>query len=65
MKSISTDLKDRTFSSISDLISSYKVNILKNKMSIHDVVSLYVESSQSEDPLFIVNIGDVIRQYEQ
>ena len=64
MKSISTDLKDRTFSSISDLISSYKVNILKNKMSIHDVVSLYVESSQSEDPLFIVNIGDVIRQYE-
>ena len=34
-------------------------------MSIHATVELYLERNQSEDPLFIVNIGDFISQYEQ
>ena len=64
MKSIYSELTEKTFSSISDLISSYNVTLLNKKISIYDTVSMYLDLSQNEDPLFIVNIGDVIRQYE-
>lgn len=65
MNSSGIELTEETFSSISDLISSYNVNLLNKKMDIYDIVSLYLEGSQSEDPFFIVNIGDVIKQYEK
>jgi ornithine decarboxylase len=58
-------LTEETFSSISDLISQNNVRLLNKKLDIYDLVSLYLEGNQSEDPFFIVNIGDVIKQYEK
>ncbi len=63
MNSSNIELGEETFLSISDLITSYKVDLLHKKLDIYDIVSSYIESNQSEDPFFIVNIGDVIRQY--
>jgi ornithine decarboxylase len=65
MNSSGIELTEETFSSISDLISSYNVNLLNKKMDIYDTVSVYLENNQSEDPFFLVNIGDVIKQYEK
>jgi ornithine decarboxylase len=65
MNSSGIELTEETFSSISDLISSYNVNLLNKKMDIYDIVSLHLENNQSEDPFFLVNIGDVIKQYER
>ena len=65
MNTSGIELTEETFSSISDLISSYNVNLLNKKLDIFDIVSLYLEGNQSEDPFFIVNVGDVIRQYDR
>ena len=65
MNTSGIELTEETFSSISDLISSYNVLLMNKKMDIYDIVSTYLEGYQSEDPLVICNIGDVIKQYEK
>lgn len=53
-----------TISRIHDLLSEYQVNLLSKKADIYDVVSQYLEKTQTEHPFFVVNIGDIIKQYE-
>ena len=65
MNTSGIELTEETFLSISDLISTYNVNLLTKRTDIYDTVSIYLETTQSEDPFFIVNIGDVIRQYDR
>lgn len=59
------NVPDEFISSISDLITKNDIRLINKKMDIYDIVSLYLENNQSEDPFFIVNIGDVIRQYKK
>lgn len=58
-------LTEETFSSISDLISQHDVKLHHKRMDIYDLVSLYLEGYHSEEPFYIVNLGDVIKQYEK
>jgi len=59
------DLQDENVSNISDLINTYNVTLVNGKMDMYDIVSTFLENSQSEEPFFVVNIGDVIRQYQK
>ena len=56
---------EETFSNISDIISQNDIQILDRKLDIFDIVSIYLEGNQSEDPFFLVNVGDIIKQYEK
>ncbi|QKF93844.1 ornithine decaroboxylase [Fadolivirus algeromassiliense] len=59
------NVPDEFISSISDIISKNNVRLINKKMDIYDIVGMYLENNQSEDPFFIVNLGDVIRQYKK
>lgn len=50
---------------ISDLINQNEIKFLSKKMDIYDIANMYLENNQSEDPFFIVNVGDIIRQYKK
>lgn len=41
------------------------VQIIDKKMNIYDIVNMFLENNQSEDPFMIINVGDVIRQYNK
>jgi ornithine decarboxylase len=58
-------LNEEAFHNISDLISTYNVRLLNKKLDLMDIVSIYLEGNQSEDPFFIVNVADIIKQYEK
>jgi len=44
---------------------SKNVEIINKKMDNFDIVNMFLENNQSEDPFMIINIGDVIRQYQK
>lgn len=56
---------DEFITSISDIISNNNIKLLNNKRDINDIVNLFLENNQSEDPFFIVNVGDIIKQYKK
>lgn len=58
-------IPDELLLEISDLINENDIKLLNKKMDIYDIVNMFLENNQSEDPFFIVNLGDIIRQYKK
>src|SRR5258708_7831207 len=56
---------DEFLPEISDLINKNDIKLLNKNMDIYDIVNTFLENNQSEDPFFIVNLGDVIRQFKK
>ena len=50
---------------LSDFITQNDIRLLNKKMDNYDIVNLFLENNQSEDPFFIVNLGEIIRQYKK
>lgn len=58
-------IQDEFMSEISDLINENDIKILNKSLDIFDIVSIFLENNQSEDPFLVVNLGDVIRQFKK
>ena len=52
-------------SNLSDFITRNDIKLINKKMDIYDTVNMFLENNQSEDPFFIVNLGDIVRQYQK
>jgi ornithine decarboxylase len=55
---------ESAISRISDVIGSNNVDQLTNKQDIMEIVSHYLENHQSEEPICLVNLADIVRQYD-
>lgn len=58
-------LTEELISDISDFIKDHNIELVSKDYDIYDIVNLFLENNQSEDPFFIVNLGDIIRQYQK
>jgi ornithine decarboxylase len=50
---------------ISSLINENSVKIIDSKWNMYDIVNKYLEKNQGDDSFMIIDIGDIIRQYNK
>lgn len=59
------DVPDEFVNELSNFINENGIKLIDKKLDIYDIINTFLEKNQSEDPFFIVNIGDIIRQYKK
>lgn len=57
------DIPNEYFTNISNILLNNQVKMFKKETDIYDIVNSLLEKNQSEEPFFIVNLGDIVRQY--
>ncbi|ARF12269.1 ornithine decarboxylase [Klosneuvirus KNV1] len=60
-----TDIPDEFITNISSIIVKNEVKIFKKEADIYEIVNVLLEKNQSEDPFFVINLGDIVRQYQK
>lgn len=65
MEVLHENLNEELISDISDFINDNDIELMSKEYDIYDIVDKFLESNQSEDPFFIVNLGEIIRQYRK
>jgi ornithine decarboxylase len=61
----STDIPDVFLAQLSSFINGNGIKLIPKKQETYDIVNLFLEKNHSEDPFLIVNLGEVIRQYQK
>jgi ornithine decarboxylase len=60
-----TDIPDEFLTQLSSFINENDIKLIPKKQETYDIVNLFLEKNHSEDPFLIVNLGEVIRQYQK
>ncbi len=61
----SCDIPDVFLTQLSSFINENAIKLIPKKQEIYDIVNLFLEKNHSEDPFLIVNLGEIIRQYQK
>jgi ornithine decarboxylase len=59
------DISDDFLNQLSSFINNNNIKLIPHKMETYDIVNMFLENNQSEDPFIIINLGDIIRQYQK
>jgi ornithine decarboxylase len=59
------DISDEFLSKLTFLSNNNNVKLIPNKLEPYDIVNMFLEKNQSEEPFLIVNLGEIIRQYQK
>lgn len=59
------DIPSEYITDISNVIIKNEVKMFKKGTDIYDIINNLLEKNQSEEPFFIVNLGDIVRQYKK
>jgi ornithine decarboxylase len=59
------DISDEFINQLSSFINDNNIKLIPHKMEPYDIVNMFLEKNQSEDPFIIINLGDIIRQYQK
>jgi len=59
------DIPNEYITNISSILLNNEVKMFKKETDIYDIVNSLLEKNQSEEPFFIVNLGDIVRQYKK
>lgn len=59
------DLPDEFVTNISSIIVNEDVKIFNKETDIYEIISTLLEKHQSENPFFVVNLGNIVRQYNK
>jgi len=59
------DISEEFMNQLSSFINDNNIKLIPHKMETYDIVNMFLEKNQSEDPFIIINIGDIIRQYQK
>jgi ornithine decarboxylase len=65
METDSTDIPDEFLTQLSSFINEHDIKLIPKKQETYDIVNLFLEKNHSEDPFLIVNLGEIIRQYQK
>jgi ornithine decarboxylase len=61
----SIDIPDEFLTQLSSFINDNDIKLIPKKQDTYDIVNLFLEKNHSEDPFLIVNLGEIIRQYQK
>jgi ornithine decarboxylase len=61
----SSDIPDEFLTQLSSFINDNDIKLIPKKQDTYDTVNLFLEKNHSEDPFLIVNLGEIIRQYQK
>jgi ornithine decarboxylase len=61
----SIDIPDEFLTQLSSFINNNDIKLIPKKQDTYDTVNLFLEKNHSEDPFLIVNLGEIIRQYQK
>jgi ornithine decarboxylase len=61
----SSDIPDEFLTQLSSFINDNDIKLIPKKQDTYDIVNMFLEKNHSEDPFLIVNLGDIIRQYQK
>ena len=61
----SMDIPDEFLAQLSSFINDNDIKLIPKKQDTYDIVNLFLEKNHSEDPFLIVNLGEIIRQYQK
>ena len=50
---------------ISSFMNDNDIEMMDSKLDLYDIVNKYLEKNQGDDSFMIVDVGDVIRQYNK
>ena len=59
------DIPDEFLTQLSSFINDNDIKLIPKKQDTYDIVNLFLEKNHSEDPFLIVNLGEIIRQYQK
>jgi ornithine decarboxylase len=59
------DISDEFLSKLTFLSNNNNIKLISNKLEPYDLVNMFLEKNQSEDPFLIINLGEIIRQYQK
>jgi ornithine decarboxylase len=60
-----SDIPDEFLTQLSSFINDNDIKLIPKKQETYDIVNLFLEKNHSEDPFLIVNLGEIIRQYQK
>jgi len=61
----SADISDEFLTQLSSFINDNDIKLIPKKQDTYDIVNLFLEKNHSEDPFLIVNLGEIVRQYQK
>jgi ornithine decarboxylase len=61
----SIDIPDEFLTQLSSFINDNDIKLIPKKQDTYDIVNLFLEKNHSEDPFLIVNLGEIIRQFQK
>jgi ornithine decarboxylase len=61
----SIDIPDEFLTQLSSFINDHDIKLIPKKQDTYDIVNLFLEKNHSEDPFLIVNLGEIIRQFQK
>lgn len=59
------DIPDEFLTQLSSFINDNDIKLIPKKQDTYDIVNLFLEKNHSEEPFLIVNLGEIIRQYQK
>jgi ornithine decarboxylase len=59
------DIPDEFLTQLSSFINDNDIKLIPKKQDTYDIVNLFLEKNHGEDPFLIVNLGEIIRQYQK
>ena len=65
MEDSPSDIPDEFLNQLSSFISDNDIKLIPKKQDTYDIVNMFLEKNHSEDPFLIVNLGEIIRQYQK
>jgi ornithine decarboxylase len=65
MEDSPSDIPDEFLTQLSSFINDNDIKLIPKKQETYDIVNLFLEKNHSEDPFLIVNLGEIIRQYQK